>query len=490
VNVAALLLPFVVALPPGAPAPPPGSLPPAARVNVLDRQLGLALVRLPRRGVAPALRRLRAAPGVRYVERDAPVDLSAEGCGAVSSLDAQTNSAWRSAIHLSKRSAAGMVIGIADSGIDDDRLAPRQPPILYNASGGKASPHDPIGHGTAVASILVANRSDVGVVGMVPDATLLSARIVRSASPSCPGLEHALVEAFGWLRKHGAQVVNVSATAHPSRALIESLRALQMSGALVVAAVGNDGASSKTTFPASQPGVLGVGALKQGSSTEVWSRSTRGPQVDLVAPMYGIKVIASGAEGVSQTSEVANTPVGTSFAAPLVTGAAAMVWASHRDWTAAEVAAALTSTATRLGARVPSTSSGYGVLDVSRALHARKIPDSHEPNDWVDAALVQRQLRPGSVVDASLGYAGDRVDAYTVDVPRGTTARATLRSGARGLALVRLPANTTDPKLRAVGTMRPQPGPVTLPSGRWLLVVGRSKGDGPYTLAVSGPSGA
>ena len=137
-NAAALLLPFVVALPPGATAPPPGALPPTARISMLDRDLGLALVRLPKRGLGPALRRLRAAPGVRYVERDAPIHLSGEGCGAVSSEDAKADPAWRSAIHLSTRSAAGIVIGMADSGVDDDRLAPRQPPLLHLSSGGQA----------------------------------------------------------------------------------------------------------------------------------------------------------------------------------------------------------------------------------------------------------------------------------------------------------------------------------------------------------------
>ena len=297
VNAAALLLPFVVALPPGAGAPPPGSLPQAARITVLDRQLGLVAVRLPQRGIARTLVRLRAAPGVRYVERDAPVRLAStpEGCLTVGEESEPPDPGWRTAIHLSRRSAAGMLIGIADSGVDDDRLAPRQVPLVFRASGGLGRPGDPLGHGTAVASLLVANRPDVGVVGIVPDATLLSSRIVNQGSCSQSVLEHGLIASFGWLRREGAQVVNVSATATPSRALIESLRALQLSGALVVAAVGNGGAiAGRDAFPASQPGVLGVGALAPGSATVVYSRSTRGKQVDLVAPDEGIKVIASG----------------------------------------------------------------------------------------------------------------------------------------------------------------------------------------------------
>ena len=240
-------------------------------ITVLDRELGLVAVRLPKRGVAASLRRLRAAPGVRYVERDAPVSLAGEGCDIVGRDNSPKDPNWRAAIHLSTRSAAGMLIGIADSGVDDDRLAPRQAPALYLALGGPKLPRDPLGHGTAVASLLVANRPDVGVVGIVPDATLLSARIIRrGAGCSEHVLEDGLVRALGWLRRQGAQVVNVSATAQRTHALVESLRALELSGALVVAAVGNGGAiAAPDKFPASEPGVLGVGALSPRSSTQV-----------------------------------------------------------------------------------------------------------------------------------------------------------------------------------------------------------------------------
>jgi hypothetical protein len=486
VNAAALLVPFVVALPHGATAPPPGALPQAARVTTLDRELGLALVRLPKHGLAPALRRLRAAPGVRYVERDAPVGLAAEGCGKLEE-DVKPDPGWRKRIHLSKRSAAGIVIGMADSGVDDDRLAPLQPPLLHLSAAGKVSPHDPIGHGTAVASILVANRPDVAVVGIAPDATLLSARIVRSDACNTNTFEHGLLDAFGWLRRNGAQVVNVSATVKPTTALIESLRALQLSGALVVAAVGNSGSEPSPRFPASQPGVLGVGELAAGSSTQVAAKSTRGSVVDLVAPAKGIRVIASS--GVSISSQWAITPDGTSFATPIVTAAAAMVWASHRDWTAAEVASALTSTATPLTKLVPNINSGYGVLNVSKALHAQRLPDSHEPNDWVEAALQQRPLRPGSVVVASLGWAGDTRDIYTVDVPAGTTARAVLRRGGGALTLRRLPIRTSDSALNGVPRTRLASSQITLPAGRSLLVVSRTQGAGPYTLALVGAGG-
>jgi hypothetical protein len=91
---------------------------------------------------------------------------------------------------------------------------------------------------------------------------------------------------------------------------------------------------------------------------------------------------------------------------------------------------------------------------------------------------------------ASLGQAGDHVDVYMVDVPKGATVRATLRRGARGLRLDVLPTGATDLKLRAAARGQSRSSQITLPGGRSLLVVRRSKGAGPYTLALSGAPGS
>ena len=294
-NIAALLVPFIVALPPGAAAPPPGALPAAAHVRVLDRQLGLALVELPRRGLAPALRRLRAAPGVRYVERDAPLALRRRRelpAGREGSREELSRAGARRSI-----SAGARPPGCSSASPTPGSTTIAWPPARRRSCTSRRAGMRGRTTRSGTARRWRASWSPTGPTSAWSAScrTRPCSRRASSASDNCSDavLEDGLVAALGWLRRQGAQVVNISATTRRSTALVDSLRALQLSGALVVAAVGNNGIKPGATFPASQPGVLGVGALAPGSSTQVWKGSTRGSQVDVVAPAEGIKVLAT-----------------------------------------------------------------------------------------------------------------------------------------------------------------------------------------------------
>jgi hypothetical protein len=87
---------------------------------------------------------------------------------------------------------------------------------------------------------------------------------------------------------------------------------------------------------------------------------------------------------------------------------------------------------------------------------------------------------------ASLGYAGDAIDAYTVDVPAGRTVQAMLRGDVRGLMLGVLPVKAGDERLQALAREGTGASHIALPAGRSILVVARAQGAGPYRLALSG----
>ena len=154
-----------------------------------------------------------------------------------------------------------MLIGIADSGFDRERLGVKMDGESF--VGGDVF-QDELGHGTLVASLAAGNRRDLNVRGVAAGAEL---RVAKIATTGKCRLALTLIKAFKYFRDEGVSVVNVSATLEPTPALRESLRALQLSGALVVAAVGNSGGVlGRDTFPWAEPGVIGVGALSRRSA--------------------------------------------------------------------------------------------------------------------------------------------------------------------------------------------------------------------------------
>jgi subtilisin family serine protease len=428
---AAAVVTALVGVPAGATAPPPGSIPPGTHVQVVDRQLGIVAVELRRAGSAAALARLRNAPGVRYVTVPSTTAGGlAAGCTfkTPSQVGAHPSTTWRKTISLTTHSAEGFTVGIPDTGADLGRLGGVHDRLIVAnfTHGSSVDVSDAIDHGTEIASLIGADRVDLGVKGVAPDVGLAVARIATTNACDPGTLARNLIYAFAWFRKIGdVQIVNVSLTLKPNPALVQSLRALQQSGTLVVAATGNDPTPGKTTFPASEPHVIGVGALGSGKR-KIYPDSGRGSFVDLVAPGAGSGVVISSEIPSDQQASV--TPNGTSFAAPLVSGAAALVWARHPSWDASRVAAALMLSATHLSGARPNPTSGYGRLNVKAALRLKPPADLDEPNDWSAAARGWPALPHGPLLSASVGGSIDPLDAY----PLTTTARATIRIAGKG----------------------------------------------------------
>ncbi|MDX6566570.1 MAG: hypothetical protein QOE10_2232 [Gaiellales bacterium] len=491
---AAAIVTALVGLPPGTSAPPPGSIPLGAQVQVLDRQLGIVAVGLRRRDANRTIARLRRAPGVRYAtitpEDGGGLASASAGCTFSTPRSPGTHpNTWRSTIHLTRHSAAGFTVGIPDTGADLSRLGGTRDRIQSkNWTQGGLGVADEVDHGTEIASLIGANRPDLRITGVAPDVGLAIARIARAGACDTRTLTVNLIAAFEWFRSIGdVQIVNVSATLVPSPALVDELHALQESGTLVVAATGNSADPGKYTFPAAEPHVLGVGALGNGSRS-VSARSGRGSQVDLEAPAAGLGVVYSSVDNPEQAGA---TPAagGTSFATPLVSGAAALVWARHSAWDASRVAAALTMSATHLSGASPNTTSGYGLLNVKAALHATPPADLDEPNDWASAARGPG-LAHKTTLAATVGGDNDPLDAY----PLTTRKRSVVSIRGKGTLQAYLLRDTklasiegSLAALKAAATVHRAGASLNLKiprKGKWYVVVTAARATSPiaYTL--------
>lgn len=236
---------------------------------------------------------------------------------------------------------------------------------------------DDQGHGTAVAGILGANGLDVapGLAGeaqILPIRALCGARVPGEAHATAIGSLADIDSGFKTAIDLGARVLNLSfGTAQsdldPTDPVphVQVVRYALARECVLVSAAGNSG-KDEAFFPAALPGVIAVGAV--GPSRRRSRFSTGGAHVALCAPGEGIRVAAL--EGYGRLS-------GTSFSAPMVAGACALMLAHaarrSTPLSAGQVRDLLRQSAASFAAgdpRTTATTCGAGILDVPAALRA------------------------------------------------------------------------------------------------------------------------
>ncbi|HYA09807.1 MAG TPA: S8 family serine peptidase, partial [Gaiellaceae bacterium] len=354
---------------------------------------------------------------------------------------------------------APVKVAIIDSGVDNT-LPDFAGRIADAKSFVGGSPFlDTEGHGTFVAGEIAANLDSTGIVGMAYASQLLVAKVVRP-DESIPLTAEAA--AIRWAADDGAQVINLSLGGlrdplHPNSDYYSPLEASAIAyavkkGVVIVAAVGNsDEAPSSpwnyASYPAALPHVIGVSALTRTGA--VADFSNRDPIFnDISAPGVGIFSTFPLAltqlrpscpdQGYSDCggNDYLNAE-GTSFAAPQVSAAAAMLFAVDPALTSSQVAAILEQTADDVNATNGCAQcavgrdrfSGAGRLDVARAIAALQgplpAPDKYETND--DAGADAWQLWGKTIpVTASIDYYDDPVDVYKVAIAPGEQLKAKL----------------------------------------------------------------
>jgi len=243
---------------------------------------------------------------------------------------------------------------------------------MGDTRGRDRDPTDEMGHGTACASILVARGDRVhpglaGAARLLPVRALARAQRVDATRPTAVGAIPDIDEAVKLAVDLGARVINLS-FGTPSTALRSTdpvphrdvVAYAAQRGCVLVAASGNSG-DDAIYYPAGLPQVIAVGSVDERRRPS--SFSCRGPHVAVSAP--GEDIPAAGLDGYQTTT-------GTSFAAPFVAGAAALLLAraarASTPLSPAEVRRLLEESAASFGPGLPPVGAGHGVLDVPGAL--------------------------------------------------------------------------------------------------------------------------
>jgi stage II sporulation protein D len=364
-----------------------------------------------------------------------------------------------------------VTVALIDSGVD--RTSPDLAGVVPLAPIDEA--HDPttsIIHGTAVAGIIAADANNgIGGLGVgAPYVKLLDYRVVAGGDVD-PRVEAAAIrDAIG----AGAKVINLSLGGHRdpkhpeldefSRAERDAISEAVHRGAVVVAAVGNSTGvtGAYASWPAALRHVIGVSAVDQKLAWATFS-NTDPVFNDIAAP--GVGIITTVPRALAPTGSSLDAPpgstvgadgtvLGTSFAVPHVSAAAAVLLGRHPELTPGQVIWILERTARRLSA-LPGTGrdpfTGFGLLDVSAAVKladgpvaSLPPPDPDEPNDVASHAQVL--ATSSGFADATADFGDDRRDVYKVYVRAGESLQVRTEplplGGNLGLDVAIFPPNT------------------------------------------------
>ncbi|WP_348788283.1 S8 family serine peptidase [Leifsonia sp. NPDC080035] len=270
---------------------------------------------------------------------------------------------------------AGVKVAVIDTGVDGS-VADLKGAVVggTDVSGvGAANGQKPLGdgddadHGTWVASLLAGRGTGAnnGVLGAAPEASILTASVALGKAMGPIGSDDQIADAIHWAVDQGATVINMSLTRNTldwPTSWDEAFQYAFSHDVVVVAAAGNRGSgTSEVGAPATIPGVLTVAGVDRAGKAS-FDASSQGITIGVSAPSEQL-VGASPGGGYVQWA-------GTSGAAPLVSGAVALVRAAHPELTAPDVINRIIRTARPVAGTVPSPIYGYGLLDAAAAVTA------------------------------------------------------------------------------------------------------------------------
>ena len=275
-------------------------------------------------------------------------------CASIGLID------WPGNIGLPAGCGGAVTIGLIDTAINPEHAAFAGGQVEVIRLSDAALPESGKQHGTAVAALL-AGAAGSRTPGLLPGAKIIAVDAFYKGSrrDDRSGV-YELLRALDLLSERDVRVTNMSLAGPPNALLERLVRQLSSDGMVIVAAAGNGGPKAAPAFPAAYAEVIAVTAIDR--AKRAYRRAGRGEHIDLAAPGVDVWTAAS----VSG----ARTKTGTSFAAPFVTAAAALLKAADDNASSADILDALGRSAEDLGVSGKDAVFGWGLLNARAACAA------------------------------------------------------------------------------------------------------------------------
>ena len=286
-------------------------------------------------------------------------------------------------------SGRGVTIGIIDSGIDSanpefaGRISSASTDVVANR--GLTNADDD--HGAMVALVAAAARNNIGVMGMAFNATIAAMRADSvgscASSGGCSFDDAAIATGLNNAISAGAKVINLSlgGTA-PSTAVTTAIARAAAAGVVIVVSAGNDATANPDAFAtalraAGNGNVIIAGSV--GATNVISSFSDKaGTEATSYLMALGEQVCCQYANGVIATTTSGGQTYqtvynGTSFSAPQISGAVALLLQAFPKLTATQAVQLLLTTATHEGGTTSGADPvyGMGVLNIAAAFTAQ-----------------------------------------------------------------------------------------------------------------------
>ena len=283
---------------------------------------------------------------------------------------------------------------IPDNGVDDDGNGYVDDIIGWDFMNQDNKPWDNDGHGTFVSGIIAATHNNgAGIDGIDPNARVMVLKALNNFGRTRASY---VAQAIVYGADNGARILNLSVSGgEVPGVVIDAVAYARGKGVLVITAAGNRGENIDRGPPGGVPGLMSVAATGPDDNRAVFSNV--GSSINIAAP--GVDIVSLRARRTDFMLNSATTTyqardaylgddnryyrsAGTSFATPIVSGIASLVWSSRPELTATQVQRILEQSARDVGTPGRDRFTGYGVVDAPAALGA-------DPEFFVEAAILQ-----------------------------------------------------------------------------------------------------